>query len=126
MALRLDAGRAHRRYPLGSVVQVATRAGPAGQPAAQGLRPGRYAGRAGRQYPLPDLSGRGRPAEVVPLDDVAAQPLKLGELRGRLDALRDDEQVEGPGEAHHHGHDRLVLPVPTEAGDEGPVHLERL
>src|SRR2546423_10680103 len=62
--------------------------------------------------------------EIVALPDLAAQGMDLPCLLDRLDALRDDRQIEGMAQAGHRVDDRSVLAVATQARDEGPVDLE--
>ncbi len=71
-----------------------------------------------------DESGRPGAAQVVALTKVHPQVLQCLQLAGRLDALRDEVQLQslperddGPG----HG---LVLPVSVDALDEGLVDLQ--
>src|SRR5919202_560560 len=80
-------------------------------------------GAAGLQ-PRLQLLGRQWPAEVVPLDDVAAQGGQRVDGGLVLGALGDEDQAQGVGELQRRGDDRRRPVAAGHRADEGAVQLE--
>src|SRR6187200_2351262 len=73
-----------------------------------------------------EVRGRAARTPEVALTEAAAERLECAQLLGCLDALGDALDAERVREVDDAAHDRGVVGVDAETGDEGAVHLEQV